>query len=47
MGYYTDYKITITNIDNANQAVKIAEEYDLEDYYDVSDDGKCLTSYTH
>jgi len=44
MGYYTDYNITVTGIDNANQAVKIAKEYDLWDF-DISDDGKILTSY--
>jgi hypothetical protein len=46
MGYYTDFEITVTGIDNANQAVKIAKEYELYDY-DVSDDGKTLTSETN
>lgn len=44
MGYYTKYDIKITGIDNANQAVKIAQEYDLEQY-DVSYDGTTLTAF--
>ena len=32
MGYYTKFDIKITGIDNANQAVQIAKEYDLQDY---------------
>jgi len=43
MGYYTDYNITIAGIDNANQAVKIAREYDLENF-DVSNDGTVLSA---
>jgi len=43
MGYYTDYEITITGIDNANQALKIAKEYILDDF-DVSDDGTVLSA---
>jgi hypothetical protein len=46
VGYHTNFDITITGIDNANQAVKIAKGYDLCDY-DVSDDGKTLTCNTH
>jgi hypothetical protein len=38
MGYYTQYDVNISGIDNANQAVKIAQEYELDDY-DVSGDG--------
>ena len=40
MGYYTDYDITITGIDNANQALKIAKEY--IDYFDISADGTAI-----
>jgi hypothetical protein len=32
MGYYTDYDVTISNLDNANQGVKIAKMLDLADY---------------
>jgi hypothetical protein len=46
MGYYTDFEITVTGIDNVNQAVKISNDYMLYDY-DVSGDGKTLTSYTN
>jgi hypothetical protein len=44
MGYYTKFNIKITNIDNANQAVKIAKEYELYDY-DVSGDGTVLSAF--
>jgi hypothetical protein len=43
MGYYTNYNVKITGIDNANQAVKIAREYDLEQY-DVSPIGTEVTA---
>lgn len=43
MGYYTKYNVTITGIDNANQAVKIAREYDLE-HYDISPIGTEVTA---
>jgi len=42
MGYYTDYNITITGIDNASQALKIAKEY--IDYFDISNDGTVLSA---
>jgi hypothetical protein len=44
MGYYTKYNIKITGIDNANQAVKIARDYDLVDYV-VSDTGTVLIAF--
>lgn len=44
MGYYTKYDVKITGIDNANQAVKIARDYDLVDY-DVSDTGTVLNAF--
>lgn len=41
MGYYTDYSITVTGADNANQMIKIVKE--IEDgyvsNYGISDDG--------
>lgn len=38
MGYYTDYDVTISNLDNANQGVKIVQMLDMRDYH-FSDDG--------
>jgi hypothetical protein len=43
MGYYTQYDVKISGIDNANQAVKIAQEYELDDY-DVSGNGKNVSA---
>jgi hypothetical protein len=43
MGYYTNYDVKITGIDNANQAVKIAREYELE-HYDISPIGTEITA---
>lgn len=43
MGYYTQYVIKITGIDNANQAANIIREYDIHDY-DVSPNGKEVTA---
>lgn len=44
MGYYTDYNVTITNLDNANQGIKIANMLDLREY-DFSDDGTVMNFY--
>lgn len=44
MGYYTKYNIKITGIDNANQAVKIAKDYNLQDY-DFTEYETSLTAF--
>jgi hypothetical protein len=44
MGYYTQYELKISNLDNANQGLKIAKDLDLHDY-EFLDDGTTLTNY--
>lgn len=41
MGYYTDYSITVSGADNANQLIKIVKELDdiYRNDYAISDDG--------
>lgn len=42
MGYYTDYDVTISKLDNANQGNKIVQMLDIQ-YYDFSTDGLSLS----
>lgn len=42
MGYYTDYEVTVSNLDNVNQGVKIVTMLDIH-YYDFSNDGVNLS----
>lgn len=46
MGYYTQYNVTISNLDNANQGVKVAKILDLQ-HYDFSDDGTIMQYDTY
>lgn len=46
MGYYTNYNVTITNLDNANQGIKIANMLNMLDY-DFSDDGTVMSFYSN
>jgi hypothetical protein len=42
MGYYTQYTIKISGADNANQMVKIAQDLELGNDYEVSNCGSAL-----
>ncbi len=44
MGYYTKYDVTISNLDNANQGVKVSRMLDMSDYA-FSDDGTVMDFY--
>jgi hypothetical protein len=44
MGYYTQYDLKISYLDNANQGLEIAKYLDLHDY-EFCDDGVTLTNY--
>lgn len=44
MGYYTHFDVTVSNLDNANQGIKVADMLDMSDY-EFSDDGTIMEFY--